>query len=48
MAMIKRFTEIVAWQKGRELVNEIYRLTCAGAFGLPRGQLEKLQVNYIM
>ena len=43
MGMIKRFTEIVAWQKGRELVNEIYRLTRAGAFAKDWGLKDQIQ-----
>ena len=43
MATIKRFTEIVAWQKGRELVNEIYRLTRAGAFAKDWGLKDQIQ-----
>ena len=43
MATIKRFTEIVAWQKGRELVNEIYRLTRAGAVAIDWGLKDQIQ-----
>ena len=43
MATIKRFTEIVAWQKGRELVNEIYRLTRAGAVAKDWGLKDQIQ-----
>ena len=43
MATIKRFTEIVAWQKGRELVNEIYRLTREGAFSKDWGLKDQIQ-----
>ena len=43
MATIKRFTEIVAWQKGRELVNEIYRLTRVGAFAKDWGLKDQIQ-----
>ena len=43
MVTIKRFTEIVAWQKGRELVNEIYRLTRAGAFAKDWGLKDQIQ-----
>ena len=43
MATIKRFTEIVAWQRGRELVNEIYRLTCSGAFAKDFGLRDQIQ-----
>ena len=49
MATIKRFTEIVAWQKGRELVNEVYRLTRAGTFskdwGLKDDQIQRAAVS---
>ena len=43
MATIKRFTDIAAWQKGRELVNEIYRLTGAGAFAKDWGLKDQIQ-----
>ena len=43
MATIKRFTEIVAWQKGRELVNEIYRLTRDGTFSKDWGLKDQIQ-----
>ena len=43
MATIKRFTEIVAWQKGRELVNEIYRLTRDGPFSKDWGLKDQIQ-----
>jgi four helix bundle protein len=32
MATIERFEEIEAWQKARELIKEIYRLSNAGGF----------------
>jgi len=43
MATIKRFTEIAAWQKGRERVNEIYRLTRSGAFAKDFGLKDQIQ-----
>ena len=43
MATITRFTEIVAWQKGRELVSEIYQLTRAGAFAKDYGLKDQIQ-----
>lgn len=43
MATIKRFTEIVAWQKGRELVNKIYQLTRSGAFSKDYGLKDQIQ-----
>jgi len=32
MASISRFEDIEAWQKGRELTREVYRITAVGAF----------------
>ncbi len=32
MATIRQFEEILAWEKGRELVREVYRVTRAGEF----------------
>ena len=43
MATIKRFNEIAAWQKGRELVSEIYRLTRKGAFNKDWGLKDQIQ-----
>ena len=43
MATIKRFTEIVAWQKGRELVKKIYRLTRNDAFAKDWGLKDQIQ-----
>ena len=43
MATIKRYTEIVAWQKGRELVKEIYRLTNSGTFAKDWGLRDQIQ-----
>ena len=48
MAMIKRFEEIKAWQKARELVGGVYRSCVAGAiandYGL-KGQLCRAAVS---
>lgn len=43
MATIKRFQEIVAWQKGRELVQEIYQVTGTGAFAKDWGLRDQIQ-----
>src|SRR5207253_9131525 len=32
MASIKRFEEIIAWRKAKELVREIYKICCDGKF----------------
>jgi four helix bundle protein len=32
MAKVKRFEELIAWQKAREVTNTIYRSTAAGGF----------------
>jgi hypothetical protein len=32
MAIIRRFEDIDAWKKARELSRKIYRITSAGAF----------------
>ena len=37
MATFKRFEEIGAWQKSRELTREIYKITAAGRFGRDYG-----------
>ena len=33
MAKIKRFEDIMAWQKARELVKEVYKISSKGGFG---------------
>lgn len=43
MATIKRFTDIVAWQKARELTNTIYMLTRKGAFAKDWGLRDQIQ-----
>lgn len=43
MATIKRFTDIVAWQKARELANTIYMLTRKGAFAKDWGLRDQIQ-----
>ena len=43
MATIKRFTDIVAWQKARELVNVIYGVTRRGAFSKDWGLKDQIQ-----
>lgn len=43
MATLKRFTDIVAWQKGREVVKKIYELTRQGAFSRDWGLKDQIQ-----
>jgi four helix bundle protein len=43
MATIKRFTDIVAWQKARELVKAIYGVTRTGAFSKDWGLKDQIQ-----
>ncbi len=43
MATIKRFTDIVAWQKARELVNVIYGVTRREAFSKDWGLKDQIQ-----
>ena len=43
MATIKRFTDIVAWQKARELVKAIYGVTRTGAFSTDWGLKDQIQ-----
>ncbi len=43
MATIKRFTDIVAWQKARELVKDIYSVTRKGAFAKDWGLKDQIQ-----
>lgn len=50
MAQISRFEDIEAWQKGRELVKEIYRLSAGGGlskdFSL-RDQIRRAAVSIV-
>ena len=43
MATIRRFTDIVAWQKARELVKAIYGVTRTGAFSKDWGLKDQIQ-----
>ena len=43
MAAFKSYEEIVAWQKGRELVNDVYSLTKSGAFAKDWGLRDQIQ-----
>lgn len=43
MATIKRFEEIAAWQRGRELVQEIYTLTSVGTFSQDWGLKDQIR-----
>ena len=43
MATIKRFTEIAAWQRGRELVRRIYELTRQEPFSRDWGLKDQIQ-----
>ena len=37
MAKVERFEDIVAWQKARELVKDVYRLSSNGTFAKDYG-----------
>lgn len=43
MATIKRFEDLEAWQKSRELAREVYKCTCKGAFS--KDYKHKDQIN---
>ena len=43
MATIKRFIDLAVWQKGRELVREIYRLTNEGEFSKDWGLKDQIR-----
>ena len=43
MATIKRFKDIVAWQKARELVKAVYGVTRTGAFSKDWGLKDQIQ-----
>jgi four helix bundle protein len=43
MATIKKFTDIAAWQRGRELVKEIYELTSVGKFSSDWGLKDQIR-----
>ena len=43
MATIKRFEEIQAWQKARQLVKEIYQASSAGPFGKDWGLRDQVR-----
>jgi four helix bundle protein len=43
MASIERFEEIAAWQKARELVREIYRVTKSGEFSRDFGLRDQVR-----
>jgi four helix bundle protein len=43
MAKIEKFEDIVAWQKARELVQEVYRLSGDGRFSKDYGLREQLR-----
>lgn len=43
MAKIERFEDIVAWQKARELVKEVYRLSSDGRFAKDYGLRDQLR-----
>jgi four helix bundle protein len=43
MASIKRFEEIKAWQKARELVNAVYAVTREGAFARDFGLRDQIR-----
>ena len=43
MAAFVRFEDIAAWQQGRSLVNEVYRLSRSGLFAKDYGLREQMQ-----
>lgn len=43
MSKISRFEDLIAWQKARELVKEIYELTQKGAFAEDFGLSKQIQ-----
>jgi len=43
MAKIERFEDIVAWQKARELVKEVYRVSSDGRFAKDYGLRDQLR-----
>ena len=43
MAKIERFEDIVAWQKARELVREVYRVSSDGRFAKDYGLRDQLR-----
>ena len=43
MATIRRFEDIQAWQKARELVQEIYKMSSVGRFGKDYGLRDQIQ-----
>jgi four helix bundle protein len=43
MATIRRFEDIQAWQKARELVQEIYKISSVGRFGKDYGLRDQIQ-----
>ncbi len=43
MPKIERFEDIVAWQKARELVKEVYRLSSGGSFARDYGLKDQLR-----
>src|SRR5436853_5603866 len=42
MASIKRFEGIIAWQKAKELVREIYKICCDGRFSRDFGLKDQI------
>ena len=43
MATIRRFEDIQVWQKARELVQEIYKMSSVGRFGKDYGLRDQIQ-----
>ena len=43
MATFKKFEEISAWQKARELTKEVYNVTTRGAFGRDYGLKDQIR-----
>ena len=51
MVAIKRFEDIKAWQKARNLTNEIYRASCKGQFGKDftlQNQVRKASISIML
>ena len=51
MVLIKKFEEIEAWQKARELVNKIYEISCNDDFVNDftlKGQIKKASISIMM
>lgn len=43
MAGVNRFEDLIAWQKARELANQVYRITNTGSFSRDFGLRDQIQ-----